>query len=67
MSLWLWWRPAAGALIGPLAWELPHAEGEALKRKKTKSQKLNREDFKTLKRDVTNTPDALRKIIQGET
>ena len=23
--LWLWGRPAAAALIRPLAWELPHA------------------------------------------
>ena len=32
--LWLW--PAATALIKPLAWELPYAEGVALKNK-TKS------------------------------
>ena len=31
--LWLWCRPAAAAPIGPLAWELPHAAGVALKRK----------------------------------
>ena len=34
MFLWLWRRPAAAAPIGPLAWELPHAAGAALKRKK---------------------------------
>ena len=32
--LWLWCRPAATALIQPLAWELPYAEGAALKRQK---------------------------------
>ena len=32
--LWLWCRPAAVALIGPLAWEPPYAVGVALKRKK---------------------------------
>ena len=32
--LWLWCRLAAVALIWPLAWELPHAVGVALKRKK---------------------------------
>ena len=32
--LWLWRRPAATALIGPLASELPFAPGEALKRQK---------------------------------
>ena len=30
----LWLRLAAAAPIGPLAWELPHAEGVALKRQK---------------------------------
>ena len=29
--LWLWCRPAATALIGPLAWEPPYATGAALK------------------------------------
>ena len=32
--LWLWCRLAAAAPIQPLAWELPYAEGVALKRKK---------------------------------
>ena len=32
--LWLWRRQAAAAPIQPLAWELPHAAGVALKRKK---------------------------------
>ena len=31
--LWMWHRPAAIALIEPLAWELPYATGVALKRK----------------------------------
>ena len=34
MWLWLWCRPAAVALIQPLAWELPHDVGAALRRKK---------------------------------
>ena len=34
--LWLWHRPAAAALIRPLAWELPYASGTALKRPKKK-------------------------------
>ena len=33
---WLWCRPAAVALIRPLAWELPYAAGMALKSNKTK-------------------------------
>ena len=32
--LWLWCRPAATALIRPLAWEPPHAAGVALKKQK---------------------------------
>ena len=34
--LWLWCRPAATALIRPLAWEPPYAAGAALKRPKNK-------------------------------
>ena len=40
--LWLWHRPAATALIRPLAWEPPYAPGAALekaKRQKTKNKK----------------------------
>ena len=40
--LWLWIRPAATALIQPLAWELPYAEGaapEKAKRQKDKKKK----------------------------
>ena len=41
--LWSWCRPAATALIGPLAWELPYAMGVALKRqnKQTKNKVLS--------------------------
>ena len=45
--LWLWYRPAAVALIGPLAWEPAYASGAALKikKKKKKSQQTtNAED-----------------------
>ena len=34
--LWLWYRPAAMALIQPLIWELPYAKGAALKSQKKK-------------------------------
>ena len=37
--LWLWCRPAAKALIRPLAWEPAYAVGVALKRKKKKRKK----------------------------
>ena len=36
MLLWVCYRPAARALIPPLAWEPPYAVGVALKRKKKK-------------------------------
>jgi len=36
LLLWLWCRPAAVALIQPLPWETPYAEGAALKSKKKK-------------------------------
>ena len=40
--LWLWCRPAAAALIRPLAWEPPYAAGAALNRfKKTKQNQKN--------------------------
>ena len=32
--LWLWPRPVAIALIGPLAWEPPYAAGSALEKAK---------------------------------
>ena len=34
--LWLWCRLAAGAPIGPLAWEPPYVVGAALNRRKKK-------------------------------
>ena len=36
MWLWLWCRPAAVVPTRTLAWELPYATGEALKRQKKK-------------------------------
>ena len=41
MLLWLWRRPVAAALIRPLAWELPYAEGSALKKKTKKPKQTN--------------------------
>ena len=35
--LWLWYRPAAAALIQPLAWEPPYATGEAQKQTNKKT------------------------------
>ena len=38
--LWLWHRPAAVALIQPLAWEPLYPEGAALKKQKKKKKDL---------------------------
>ena len=38
--LWLWCRPVATALIQPLVWGPPYAEGAALKRPKKKKKKM---------------------------
>ena len=55
--LWLWHRPAATALIRPLAWEPPYAMGVVLKKKK---KKLNKSNYKKVH-------DALKKkILNGE-
>ena len=37
--LWLWCRPAAIALLGPLTWELPYAAGAAPQKKKKEKKK----------------------------
>ena len=37
--LWLWHRPAAAALIEPLAQELPYAADAAIKKQKDKERK----------------------------
>ena len=42
MLLWLWHRPAAAVPVQALAWELPHAPGTTLKRKKKKEQDINK-------------------------
>ena len=39
VSLWLWYRLAAIAPTGPLAWKPPDTVGAALKRKKKKTKK----------------------------
>ena len=39
--LWLWPRPVAAALIRPQALELPHAVGEAQKKRKKKKKEAN--------------------------
>ena len=40
---WLWCRPAATALISPLTWEPPYAEGVVLKGQGKKKKKKGKE------------------------
>ena len=51
--LWLWCRPAATALTGPLAWEPPYAVGVALKGQKTKKKKKRKKERKEILSHVT--------------
>ena len=46
--LWLWCRPAATALIGPLAWEPPYASGAALTKNKKKTKKKKKKKKKKI-------------------
>ena len=48
--LWLWHRPAAVALIQPLAWEPPYVADAALKRQK--DQKRKTKQNKTKKKHI---------------
>ena len=48
--LWLWYRLAAVALIGPLAWEPPYAVGVALK---GKNKQTNKKQNRKLVRDAS--------------
>ena len=45
--LWLWCRPAAIALIRPLVWEPPYAEGMALEKAKRQKEKKKTQNKKT--------------------
>ena len=48
MLLWLWCRPAAAAVIPPLAWELPYATSAALKRQKKKGEEEVQKDIEII-------------------
>ena len=43
--VWLWCRPVAVALIGPLAWEPPYAASTVLKSQKKKKKKSKKKDY----------------------
>ena len=54
---WLWHRPAAAALVRPLAWETPYALGVALKKKK--KQKISLASWGT---DVKDTASLIARV-----
>ena len=47
--LWLWCRPAAVALIRPLAWEPPYAPCVALKKQKEDEKKKTKDKLSVIK------------------
>ena len=53
--LWLWCRPAATALIRPLAWQPPYAAGAALKRQNTVKKIKNK--LKNERCDASKNPN----------
>ena len=63
--LWLWRTLVAVVLIGPLAWEPPHAVATALKTDKDKmkhthTQKQNKTKKKTASEQNKTTPDEIK-------
>ena len=63
--LWLWHRVATVAPVGPLAWELPYAEGIALKNrnKQTKKKKKERKRKKEKRKKMFKTGKQVRKLL----
>ena len=53
MFMWLWHRPAAVALIGPLAWEPLYAVSVALKSQKKKKKKEKKRKEKGRSQEVS--------------
>ena len=53
MLPWLWCRPAAAALIQPLAWDLPYAAGAALNDKKKKKSGVEFAGGRTARLELT--------------
>ena len=58
--LWPWCRPAASALIRPLAWELPYAEGAA--QEMAKRQKNKTKQNKTSNKDSFGVPVVAQRV-----
>ena len=61
--LWLWHRPAAIALLRPLAWELPYAVGGALEKAKRQEKKKTQQAY--VSTCATHTHIHTHNIISG--
>ena len=62
-TMWLWCRPAAIALIEPLAWEPPYTMGAALKKTKdthTKKNK-NKQELENIRRSQEKVENSFAK------
>ena len=69
LLLWLWCRPAAAALIRPLAWELPYAMGAPAPHKKRVKQNKDKQNLRArpqeilIKRQSKNCIVSRRKVV----
>ena len=61
--LWLWHRPAATALIRPLAWDTPHASGVALKRQNDQKKKEKKSLYSLLKNHIEHSQEMPRTVL----
>jgi len=57
--LWLWCRPVAAALIGPLAWEPPYAVGVALEKAKRQTNKQTNNKKESMRCDNFLLPQSI--------
>ena len=63
--LWLWRRPAATALVRPLAWEPPYAVGAALKKDKRQKTKDNNNNNNKKQHVISGISEFLTCIVAG--
>ena len=54
LALWLWCRPVATTLSGPLAWEPPYATRAALKRQQQQQKKKKKKKEKEKKSSLSS-------------
>ena len=67
LLLWLRCRPAAAALIRPLAWEPPYAMGAALERKEGRTDTVGGDEWLEVMRQARQTGLGLGSWLLGLT